>query len=151
MIEDLEETACLELLSNNYIGHLAYISGKEPYIVPITYFHDADEKCIISYSTNGHKIDAMRMYKKVSIQVEQVRSIQEWVSIQIHGTFEELEGSSAKKYLHNFALGVQETIKRVKGDKPKFISDFSSRLQERKMPIVYRINIHGINGKIRNN
>ena len=151
MTDNLEDAACLELLGSNYLAHLAYISGKKPFIVPITYYHDKDEKCIISYSTIGHKIEAMRRYKYVSIQVEQVTTIQNWISVQIHGTFEELEGSSAKKYLHKFARGVQETIERVKGDKPKFISDFSSRLQEREMPIVYRINIHGINGKIRNN
>lgn len=149
MTEDLDEAACLELLGNNYIGHLAYISGKEPYIVPITYYHDADEKCIISYSASGHKIDAMRRYEQVSMQVEQITTIQDWISVLTHGTFEELEGSAAKKYLHKFAQGVQSTIKRVKGDKPKFIGDFSSRLQEREMPIVYRINIHGINGKCR--
>ena len=131
MTEDLDEAACLELLGNNYIGHLAYISGKEPYIVPITYYHDADEKCIISYSASGHKIDAMRRYEQVSMQVEQITTIQDWISVLTHGTFEELEGSAAKKYLHKFAQGVQSTIKRVKGDKPKFIGDFSSRLQER--------------------
>lgn len=149
MTEDLDEAACLELLGNNYIGHLAYISGKEPYIVPITYYHDADEKCIISYSASGHKIDAMRRYEQVSMQVEQITTIQEWISVLTHGTFEELEGSAAKKYLHKFAQGVQSTIKRVRGDKPKFIRDFSSRLQEREMPIVFRINIQGINGKRR--
>ena len=77
MTKNLEEKACLELLASNYIGHLAYISGKEPFVVPITYFHDADEKCIISYSANGHKIDAMRKYKQVSVQVEQITTIQE--------------------------------------------------------------------------
>lgn len=150
MTKNLEDAACLQLLSSNYFAHLAYISGEEPFIVPITYYHDVDEKCIISYSAIGHKIEAMRRHKHVSIQVEQVTTIQKWVSVQIHGTFEELEGSTAKKYLHKFAEGVQGIIKNMEGNKPKFIGDFSSRLQERKIPIVYRINIHDINGKTRN-
>jgi len=91
----------------------------------------------------------MRQYEHVSLQVENIKTIQEWSSVQVLGTFEELEGSAAKKYLRQFSQGVQTTIERTKNEKPRFISDFSSRLQERKMPIVYRINIHDIIGKIR--
>lgn len=149
MIRDLEIEECLEILCNNYIGHLGYISGKSPFVIPITYFHDADEKCILSYSSKGHKIEAMRRDKHVSFQVADIQSIQDWRSVQIHGTYEELNGSTAKKYLHKFAEGVQETIDGLEGEKPKFISDFSSRLQEREMPIVYRIRVKGISGKAR--
>lgn len=151
MIRDLEQEECLELLGHNYLGHLGYISGKDPFVIPITYFHDTEEGCILSYSSNGQKIDAMRKYENVCLQVEQITSIQDWKSVQIHGIFEELEGSTAKKYIHKFAQGVQDTIERMKGKKPKFIGDFSSRLQKRKLPIVYRIKITGITGKIREN
>ena len=149
MIKDLELEECLEILGSNYLGHLGYISGKSPFVIPITYFHDAEEKSILSYSANGHKIDAMRQYQHVSFQVENIQSIQDWSSVQVHGTFEELKGSTAKKYLHKFAEGVQDTIEKRQGEKPKFISDFSSRLQEREMPIVYRIHVKSITGKIR--
>lgn len=149
MIKDLGIEECMEILGSNYIGHLGYISGKTPFVVPITYFHDAEDKSILSYSSKGHKIEAMRRYRHVSFQVENIRSIQDWSSVQIHGTYEELHGSTAKKYLHKFAEGVQETIDGLKGEKPKFISDFSSRLQEREMPIVYRIRVKDISGKVR--
>jgi len=149
MIKDLELKECLELLGKNYLGHLGYISGKSPFVTPVTYFHDAEERSIISYATTGHKITAMRKYDLVALQVQQVQSIQDWSSVQIHGNYEELQGSAAKKYLHKFAQGVQRTIERIKGEKPKFIGDFSSRLQEREMPIVYRIHIRSISGKIK--
>lgn len=149
MVKDLEVEECLEFLGKNYLGHLGYISGKTPFVTPITYFHDAENKCILSYSTKGHKMDAMRSYEHVSLQVEKIQTIRDWTSVQVHGTFEELTGSAAKKYLHKFAQGVQDIIERIKGEKPKFIGDFSSRLQEREMPIVYRININDIIGKIR--
>ena len=83
MIKDLELEEGLEILSKNYLGHLGYISGKSPFVTPITYFHDAEEKSILSYSANGHKIDAMRQNKFVSLQVEQVQSIQDWSSVQV--------------------------------------------------------------------
>ncbi len=149
MIKDLEHEKRLEILGNNYLGHLGFISEKKPFVTTITYFYDAVEKCLLSYSDNGHKIDAMRKYEDVSLQIENIQSIQDWSSVLVHGKFEELLGSAAKKYLHKFAQGVQDTIERSKGEKPNFIGDFSSRLQEREMPIVYRININDITGKIR--
>lgn len=149
MINNLELSKCLEMLSNNYIGRLAYISGKKPYLVPITYFHDAEEKSIISYAAEGHKIQAMRNDEYVTLQVDNIESIQNWRSVQAQGRFEELTGSTAKKYLHRFAEGVQDTIKRSKGGYPKFIQDFSARLQNEKIPVVYRINITDIIGKVR--
>lgn len=149
MTKELTQKECLALLGRNYLGHLGYIAGKDPFVIPITYFHDAEEKSILSYSSNGHKIDSMRRYGRVSFQVEDISSIQDWESVLIHGTFEELTGSTAKKYLHKFAEGVQDTIELSNSEKPKFIGDFSSRLQEREMPIVFRINIKDITGKSR--
>jgi len=149
MINDLGLLDCSEVLNQNYLGRLAYISGKHPYVLPITYFHDTEEKCIISYSSEGHKIQAMRKCEWVSLQVDDIESIQRWRSVQVHGRFEELEGSTAKKYLQKFAEGVQNTISKLNGEKPKFIQDFSNRLQHQKIPIVYRIVIKDIVGKIR--
>ena len=148
-IKNLEIDECLKVLGNNYIGRIAFIKSAHPYITPVTYFHDAEEKCILSYSAEGIKIDAMRNYNNVAFQVDEIKSIQNWKSVLIHGTFEELQGSTAKQYLHKFAQGVQEAISKNDKNSPKFISDFSSRLSQRKIPIVYRIHIRDISGKYR--
>ncbi|MDT7827462.1 pyridoxamine 5'-phosphate oxidase family protein [Pricia sp. S334] len=148
-IKNMTTSECLQLLSENYIGRLAYISGRTPHINPITFYHDAEEKCILSYSSPGFKIQAMKKHRPVALQVDDIRSIQEWRSVLVQGNFEELEGSTAKKQLHRFAEGVQRTIAKKDGETPKFIQDFSSRLQERHIPIVYRIHITDIVGKSR--
>ncbi len=148
-IKNMETSECLKLLGDNYIGRLAYISGRTPHINPITYFHDAEEKCILSYSAPGYKIEAMEKHGWVALQVDDIRSIQQWRSVLVQGRFEQLEGSTAKKHLHRFAEGVQRTIAPKEGEAPKFIKDFSSRLQEREIPIVYRIHITDIVGKFR--
>lgn len=144
---DVEE--CNKLLSNNYIGRLAFISGANPFITPITYFYDVNENCILSYSSEGHKIDAMRKSKIVALQVDDIHTIQDWRSVMVHGEFEELKGSTAKHYLHKFAEGVQETIAKKEGTGAKFISDFSSRLTQKGIPIVYRIKLIEMSGKCR--
>jgi hypothetical protein len=148
-IKNMETAECLQLLGENYIGRLAYIFAESPHVIPITYFHDAEEKCILGYSSPGYKIKAMEKNARVAFQVDDILSIEQWRSVLVHGNFEELEGSTAKKYLRRFAEGVQNIISQKKGKEPRFIKDLSSRSQKRGIPIVYRIHITDIVGKVR--
>ena len=147
MLKNLEIDDCLKVLGNNYIGRLGYIFGQTPYIIPITYFHDADTKSIISYSANGHKLHAMRQYNKVTLQVDEIESLQNWKSVLVQGRFEELTGSDAKLYIRRFAHAVRELMERKGLMVPKFIKDFSNALDNRGVPIVYRLVINNIVGK----
>ncbi|SHJ66750.1 pyridoxamine 5'-phosphate oxidase family protein [Pseudozobellia thermophila] len=148
MIKNLEIQQCIQLLGKNYIARLGYIYGSTPHVIPITYFHDAEEKCIISYSSEGHKLDAMRRFDSVSLQVDEITDVHHWQSVLVQGRFQELKGSTAKKYLHKFAEGVQRIIEDHDGD-AKFISDFSSRIFGKEAPVVFIIRINAINGKER--
>ena len=149
MIKKLETSECTELLNNNYIGHLAFIAHKEPHVIPITYYYDQANNTIIGYSAEGHKIEAMRKNDIVSLEVEEIKSVNNWRSVQVHGMFEELQGIDAKYLLHEFAQNVKKIITRKEGSHPEFISEFSSKLSEQGIPIVYRININEITGKFR--
>lgn len=149
MIKELDTKGCKELLNNNYIGHLAFISQNQPYIIPITYYYNQVNNSIISYSAEGHKIDAMRKNDAVSLEVEEIKSVNNWRSVSIHGKFEEVKGIDAKYLLHEFTQNVKKIINRKEGAHPEFISEFSSKLSEQGIPIVYRINIDEITGKYR--
>ncbi len=147
MLKNLEIDECLKVLGNNHIGRLGYIFGQTPYIIPITFCHDADSKCLISYSSNGHKLHAMRLYNKVTLQVDEIESLQNWKSVLVQGRFEELEGSDAKLYLHRFADGVRELLQQKKEEVPRFIKEFSNTQENRGIPTVYRIIINDMFGK----
>ena len=67
MIKKLNTSKCRLLLSQNYIGHLAYTFNNKPYVVPITYYYDYSTNAIIGYSGKGHKIKALRINKDVSM------------------------------------------------------------------------------------
>ncbi|MEQ5791463.1 pyridoxamine 5'-phosphate oxidase family protein [Muricauda sp. NFXS6] len=144
---NLEPLKCEKLLMDNYVGRLAYIADNEPHVVPSTYFFDKDEKSILCFASNGHRINALRQYNKVSFQVDHIESFRHWESVQAHGNFQELTGESAKQYLKHFAEGVQRTIDHKNADRPHFLSHFSGRLQETEMPVVYRIAVTQITGK----
>lgn len=147
MLKTLEIDDCLTMLGNNYIGRLGYIFGQTPYIIPITFYHDANAKSIISYSAKGHKLHAMRQYNKVTLQVDEIASLQSWKSVLVLGRFEELLGSDAKLYLRRFSNGVREIMEHKGLTVPKFIKDFSNVQENRGIPTVYRLIINDITGK----
>lgn len=147
MLKNLEIKDCLKILGQNHIGRLGYIFGQLPYVVPITYYHDTKAKCIISYSSNGHKLQAMRLYDRITLQVDEIKSHQEWQSVMVQGRFEELTGSDAKLYLHRFADGVRDVMQKKEEKVPRFIKDFSNAQENRGVPVVYRLIINDIVGK----
>ncbi len=149
MINILKDKDCIQLLENNYIGHMAYIYRKRPFIAPITYFFDKENNFIIGYSAEGHKINALRKNKQVALEVSEIESVNDWNSIVVHGTFEEVDGSVAKSYLHKFSLGVKHLIIKKKQKELDFISQFSSKSKNDDIPIVFIIKIQEITGKIR--
>ncbi len=149
MIANLSNEECIEVLSNNHIGHLAYLVGSSPYIVPVTYYYDSETNSIISYSSEGHKISAMRDNNMVAFEVDAIKSVASWRTVLAHGAFEELQGIDAKHMLHEFSQGVKKLLGREKGNEPKFISDFSSKLYAEGTPVVFRIKILDIQGKQR--
>ncbi|MFD2099114.1 pyridoxamine 5'-phosphate oxidase family protein [Flagellimonas iocasae] len=147
MMIDLEPVQCEQLLVDNYLGHLAYMANNEPHVVPSTYFFDKDERSILCFASNGHRVNSLRKYNKVSFQVDSIKSFRHWKSVQVHGIFQELTGDSAKSCLKRFSDGVQRTIDNKNAERPHFLSHFSGRLQEAEMPVVYRIAVTKMIGK----
>jgi hypothetical protein len=151
MRRNLDEKECKALLEQNYIGRLAYISGGFPHIVPITYFYDSKTNSITSYSSEGHKIKEMRKNTSVCLAADEIASITNWKSVLVQGTYEELSSIDAKHMLHEFSEGVKNVIKNNYGEHPKYISEFSAKINAEDTPIVFRIKITELTGKLRKN
>jgi len=150
MIIPLEANESLQILQNNYIGRLGYIYNNRPYIVPMTYYYNQENHSLICYSAEGHKIKAMRKNNNVSFEVEEIKSVDNWKSLVIHGTYEELSGSDIRYQLHIFSLGVKKIIKVNERREVDFISEFSSKIYKNDLPITFLIRISEIIGKERN-
>lgn len=135
-----------EILKKQYVAKLGYVSGDSPFIVPITYFFSESENCILAFSAEGHKIDAMRINKTVCLYVDEIHSVKKWKSILIHGMFEELE-IDREFYLKKLGKGIQNLL-RVKKHKPtREIDEFSNMKLSTKNPVIYRIKIWDITGR----
>ncbi len=148
-MKDLNKKDCIALLAENYVGRIAYILAGSPEIVPITYFYDSEHNSIISYSGKGGKIEAMRKNGSVSFQVDEISNVILWKSVLIHGEYEELHGITAKHLLHKFSEGVKKLVLKKENSSPNYISEFSSKIIDNGIPIVYRINIKEVVGRQR--
>ena len=149
MIQDLATKEGKQLLKDNYIGHLSYIYGEWPFSIPITYYYIKAKNIIISYAAEGHKIKAMRKNPNVSLEVNEIDSVNHWRSVLVHGKFEELEGVDAKYYLHEFCDGVKELLLRKEKKHAKSVGEFSSKMDSKDTPIVYKIVIDDMTAKFR--
>ncbi|MGB8703556.1 MAG: pyridoxamine 5'-phosphate oxidase family protein [Gillisia sp.] len=149
MIKNLESSERIRILENNYVGHLGYIWQQSPFVVPITFFYDGENKSIIGYSGDGHKIKAMRKNPTVSMAVEEVESVTKWRSVLIQGKFEEIKGGDAKYILHKFVEGVKDIITEKGKKRPSCLKEFTNKINSEVISVVYRIRIEDILGKVR--
>lgn len=149
MIKTLDDKKKMLLLSSNYIGSLGYIFQNRTFIVPITYFYNEEQNNIIGYSVVGHKINSLRKNNSISLLVTDIDSVNDWKSVLVLGTYNEVEGSTAKALLHQFSLGVKDLILRKELRDLDFISQFSSKIYTDDIPIVFTISIEEITGRMR--
>ncbi|MGB5236646.1 MAG: pyridoxamine 5'-phosphate oxidase family protein [Flavobacteriaceae bacterium] len=149
MIRNLSAKEGKKLLKDQYIGHLSFIAGKWPYSLPITYYYNKAKNTIISYAAEGHKIKAMRKNPNVSLEVNDIDSVNDWSCVLVHGKYEELHGIDAKYYLHEFAEGIKKLIKSKEGKDTQAIAEFSCKIESEKNPVVYRILVDELTAKFR--
>lgn len=149
MIRTLTEIECINILEDNYIGNLSYIYRGRPFIAPITYFYDKKNNVIIGYSAEGHKVRAMRKNANVCLNVSEIDSVNSWMSVLVQGEFQELKGSEAKAQLHIFSLGVKDLIIKNEHRELDFISEFSSKIYNDDLPVIFRIKIDELTGRLR--
>ena len=91
----------------------------------------------------------MRENPNVSLEVNDIDSVNNWRSVLIHGKFEELGGVDAKYYLHEFCEGVKKLLRRKEDMHVSSVSEFSSKMDSKDTPIVYRIVIDDMTAKFR--
>lgn len=88
MITDLTKAECEDVLAASHYGHLGCCDGDEPYVVPITCVYK--DGTLYSFTHEGKKIELLRKNPKMCVQVERVKSGNEWESVMCWGLFEML-------------------------------------------------------------
>ena len=87
-IDELNDAECRAILSRASMARLGCSLNDQPYVVPVGIACDADS--IYVFSTLGQKVRWMRSNPKVCVQVDEIRSQSDWVSVIVNGEFQEL-------------------------------------------------------------
>ncbi|MEJ0055572.1 MAG: pyridoxamine 5'-phosphate oxidase family protein [Bacteroidota bacterium] len=86
------------LLTSEIVGRIGCSDHTKTYIIPITYVFKGN--CIYAQSQPGHKIDTMRKNPNVCFQVDAIENQENWRSVIVWGTYEEINDTSTYEKAH---------------------------------------------------
>lgn len=102
VIEEITEQDCRQLLAGvSVVARLACARENQPYIVPI-HVH-LDDEYLYSYATLGEKIQWMRHNPLVCLEMDELITPTEWVSVIVFGEYEELEDTLEREEARRIA------------------------------------------------
>ena len=145
MLGQLNTEQINNLLTSQVMGRLACTDGKQPYIVPVTYTYDGTH--IYGQTNEGMKLTILRDNPNICFEVDRMTDMNNWQSVLVFGTFEELIDDNADKarellFDRVLSLMTSSTVHYHEQDS-KSVIDESTRVKY----YMYRINIKKMTGR----
>ncbi|HVE58440.1 MAG TPA: pyridoxamine 5'-phosphate oxidase family protein [Pyrinomonadaceae bacterium] len=107
-VEEMSNGQIKEVLKSIGFGHLGMARGIHPYVVPIHYAYD--EPHIYIYTTEGKKTEIIKDNPEVCLQVEDVKSDTDWVSIIATGEAVIITDRAEHERALDFILAANPTL-----------------------------------------
>jgi len=144
IINQMSNQECLDLLALKRLGRLACAHGSQPYVVPIYYVYS--DNFLYSLTTVGKKIEWMRANPLVCLEVDDVAAdSQEWSSVIVTGSFEEMPDTPQWRAKREFAVGLLQQYATFW--EPALATTILHGKERPRIPVLYRIRIVGITGR----
>lgn len=145
MMGELTNEQIDQILNNQSVGRLGCYAKGELYMVPVNYAYDG--KFIYAHSKEGMKIHMMRENKEVCFEVDVMENKDNWRSVIVWGTYEELDDEAARnqamKILGNKMKPVQtsETATPYRQTMAPYV------IEKERKNIAYRIRVKRKTGR----
>lgn len=94
-VEDMRREEIEALLHEVGYGHLGASADGQPYVVPVHYAFDKPD--IYVYTTEGKKVEIIRENPKICLQLEHVKDNENWRSVVVLGTAEQVTDNSVRE------------------------------------------------------
>lgn len=107
-IEEMRTNEIEELLKTVGYGHLATARNNQPYVVPVHYAYD--KPLIYVYTTEGKKSEIIKVNPQVCLQVEDVKSNQDWKSVIALGDAEQVSDPAERERALKLVAEVNPTL-----------------------------------------
>lgn len=142
LIQEVSHQDALNLLAHLRLGRVACAEGVQPYVVPFYFaYHDG---YLYSFSTVGQKIRWMRANPLVCVEVDEIVSSEEWVSIVIFGRYQELTDTRELKAKRDLAYRLLQR-KKIWWE-PGYAKTIIEGTERALLPVYFRIQIARITG-----
>lgn len=141
--EEIDETACVDLLKRAEFGRLACAQDLKSYVVPVSFAYDGGY--LYSFSMPGRKTGWMRANPHVCMQVDEIVSRREWISVVAMGRFEELHDTPAFAQERDLAFRLMQ--ERTEWWEPGSFTLMKPEEQVSLKPVWYRIGLGEITGR----
>lgn len=136
MITRMSEEEARALLRAGRLARLGCVAEGYPYVVPINYACNGE--FVFSHSLPGLKVDAMRAFPRVCLQVDEVRGQTRWKSALAFGTFEEVNDEGERERALNLLLSLFPQLTPVES---LITADAGA-----PAPVVYRVRVERVTG-----
>jgi nitroimidazol reductase NimA-like FMN-containing flavoprotein (pyridoxamine 5'-phosphate oxidase superfamily) len=143
-IHDMTEAECRRALETANVGRLACAQDNQPYVVPIYFAYSG--RYLYAFSTIGQKIEWMRANPRVCLEVDEINSPDEWMSLVVFGRYEELQNVPDSKSAREQALTLLQMRSRWWWE-PASICDDHRDSPHSCIPVAYRIHIDRVSGQ----
>ena len=138
-IVDLDKKATTELLKRIDFGHLGVCKDNRPYVIPIHFAYGS--LGIFFYTTEGMKTEMIDANPTVCLQLEDIRSRDDWESLMITGTAERVVSEEL----------MADAMQLIKKGNPRLAPAWSIRWYDDSIraihPVVYRISMDIVSGR----
>lgn len=142
-IHNMTEAECRHALETASVGRLGCTREDQPYVVPIYFAHN--EHHLYAISTIGQKIEWMRANPLVCVEVDNLTSHDEWMSVIVLGRYEELPDLPMFKYAREQALYFLQK-RSAWWWEPAVICEDHRDTPHSCTPVAYRIRIDRVSG-----
>jgi nitroimidazol reductase NimA-like FMN-containing flavoprotein (pyridoxamine 5'-phosphate oxidase superfamily) len=141
-IHEMSENECRAALKRASFGRLACARDNQPYVIP-TYFA-SEGYHLYGSSTLGQKIEWMRANPRVCVEIDELTSHDEWMSVIVFGRYEELPNTPENQVVRAQALELLQ--RRAMWWEPAYVSASQRDMPHSTTPISFRIHIDRITG-----
>ena len=140
LIQEMTEQECRAMLARRYVARLACARGNQPCIFPMHV--DLDGEFLYGFATLGQKIEWMRLNPLVCLEIDELMTDGQWISVVVIGHYEELPHTPEYEGPRSVAEGLFQRH-------PVWWEPASIPLatHERRTPIVFRIRIGRVTGR----
>lgn len=141
-VHEMTVDECGSALQKANLGRLACECDGQPYAVPINFAFEGTY--LYGFTTLGQKVEWMRANPSVCVEVDEIISENQWMSIVVFGEYEELPDKPEYEHARTRAHALLQ--KRAIWWEPAALSQEHRDQPHSSIPIVYRIHIRKITG-----